>query len=196
MEEQEKKETEQDIDAENAAQEQLGADGGGEQNEAAEPVSCEPTLDVLQAENAELRDQYLRKAAEFENFRKRMIREKQEAIDFANQNIIIDILPVLDDFERALSAAKNSAKAPTDFDALVEGIAMIETRFISTLENKWNLKRYGEEGSVFDPQLHEALLVEKSPDAEESTVAEVLMKGYMLKDRVIRSAKVKVRMGE
>jgi len=150
----------------------------------------------LQAKYAELEDRYLRKAADFDNYRKRVTKEKQELSDFANQNLISDLLPVIDDFERALKAAESSSKSPADFDALYTGIKMTENNLYSLLETKWGLKRFDSAGALFDPERHEALMSEKSPQVKEATVAEDLIKGYTLKDRVIRSAKVKVLLPE
>jgi molecular chaperone GrpE len=155
-------------------------------------ASAEEKATALEAQVAELNDQYLRKAAEFENFRKRMNREKQDAIDFANQNLLLDLIPVIDDFERAIKAAETSQ----DFTSLYEGISMIEKRLLSQLENKWGLKRFDSAGEAFDPNRHEAIMAEKSAGISEPTVQEDLIKGYTLKDRVIRSAKVKVLMPE
>jgi molecular chaperone GrpE len=148
----------------------------------------------LERQNTELKDQFLRKAADFENYRKRAIKEKQEAIDFANQSLLLDIIPVIDDFERALKAAEDSAKTEADFTNLHTGIKMIEQRLYSTLENKWGLRRFDSAGAPFDPSRHEALASEASSEVNEATVAEDFMKGYTLKDRVIRPAKVKVLM--
>ncbi|MDR2841778.1 MAG: nucleotide exchange factor GrpE [Spirochaetaceae bacterium] len=150
----------------------------------------------LEAKNAELNDLYLRKAADFENFRKRNLKEKQDAIDFANQSLLLDLIPILDDFERAIKVAESSAKTEADFNAFCEGISMVEKRLLADLENKWALKRYDSSGTLFDPAKHEALMMEKSDDVAEATVQEDFAKGYMLKDRVIRAAKVKVLMPE
>jgi molecular chaperone GrpE len=157
---------------------------------------------TLEAQLAELNDQYLRKAADFENFRKRMNREKQEAIDFANKSLIEDLIPIIDDFERAIKSAEtaiantstNGDEISKDFTVLYEGISMTEKRLLTQLENRWGLKRYDSAGEVFDPNLHEALMMEKSADVTEATVQEEWSKGYTLKDRVIRTAKVKVMM--
>lgn len=147
---------------------------------------------LLEAELAGTKDQLLRKAADFENFRKRMNREKQEAIDFANQSLLLDLIPVIDDFERAL----NSAKSSKDFTSLYEGIDMTEKRLSSQLESKWGLKRFNSAGEPFDPNRHEAIMMEKSAGISEPVVQEDFLKGYILKDRVVRSAKVKVLMPE
>jgi molecular chaperone GrpE len=172
-----------------AADREAGQDTGGEAGgpEDAEAGAADRNAD-LEAQLAEAKDQFLRKAADFENFRKRMNREKQDAIDFANQSLLLDLIPVLDDFDRALQSAENSR----DFDALYEGVGMIAKRLSSTLDSKWGLKSYCSAGTVFDPNFHEALMMEKSSAVEEQTVQMDLLKGYTLKDRVIRSAKVKV----
>jgi molecular chaperone GrpE len=162
----------------------------GEAAAAAEKPGSEETVAALEIQLADTRDQLLRKAADFENFRKRMNQEKQNAIDFANQSLLLDIIPIIDDFERAIQAAKSS----NDFAGLLDGITMIEKRLTGQLESKWGLKRFNSAGEAFDPNRHEALMMEKSPDVSEPVVQEDLIKGYTLKDRVIRAAKVKVLM--
>jgi len=162
------------------------------------PQSEEECLDSqariasLEADLSNYKDQYLRKAAEFENFRKRMNREKQDAIDFANQSLLLDLIPVIDDFERAIKSSESSH----DFDGLYEGINLIEKRLVSQLENKWGLVRFESAGAPFDPNRHEGIMVEKTAAVAEPTVGEDFVKGYTLKDRVVRSAKVKVLMPE
>jgi len=152
----------------------------------------------LEAQLAEVRDQFLRKAADFENFRKRMNQEKQNAIEFANQTLLLDIIPIVDDFQRAIQSAEASAEL-TELPAgkaMLDGITMIEKRLMGQLEAKWGLKRFNSAGEPFDPNRHEAMMMEKSPDVKEPVVQEDLVKGYTLKDRVIRAAKVKVIMPE
>ena len=160
--------------------------------EAEKPLTPEEKIAELEKQLAETRDQLLRKAADFENFRKRMNQEKQNAIEFANQSLLLDLIPVIDDFERAIQSGEKAA----DLNAFIEGIKMIEKRLTSQLESKWGLKRFNSVGEKFDPNLHEALMVEKSPEATEAVVKEDLVRGYILKDRVIRPAKVKVLMPE
>ncbi|MCL2070135.1 MAG: nucleotide exchange factor GrpE [Treponema sp.] len=156
------------------------------------PLGPEEKIAALEAQAAELNDQYLRKAADFENFRKRMNREKQELVDFANQNLLLDLLPIIDDFERAIK----SAEVSQDFAGFYEGINMIEKRLTGQLESKWGLKRFESQGEPFDPNRHEALQMEKAAGVEEPVVSEDFLKGYLLKDRVLRFAKVKVLMPE
>jgi len=154
--------------------------------------SPEQKIAEMEAQLAETRDHLLRKAAEFENFRKRMNQEKQSSIEYANQSLLLDIIPIIDDFERAIHAGESS----TDYTGLLEGIKMIEKRFVSQLEAKWGLKRFNSAGELFDPNIHEAVMMEKSPDVAEAVVQEDFQKGYMLKERVIKAAKVKVLMPE
>ena len=156
------------------------------------PPTPEEKIAELEVKLAETHDQFLRKAADFENFRKRMNQEKQSAIEFANQSLLLDIIPIIDDFERAIQAGETS----TDYTGLLEGVKMIEKRLASQLEAKWGLKRFNAAGQPFDPNIHEALYMEKSGEATEAVVQEDLVKGYMLKERVIRAAKVKVLMPE
>jgi len=143
----------------------------------------------LQKENSELKDQYLRKLADYENFRKRMFREKEDAIQFANTSILQDLLGVLDDFDRAIQ----SSEVSRDFQVLHDGIGMVRNRMLSTLEGKYGLARYESAGEKFDPNIHEAVAMEQGA-VEEPEVAEEFLKGYKLNGRVLRAAKVKVRM--
>jgi len=145
-------------------------------------------LDALKAENSELKNQYLRKQADFENFRKRMQREKQESIKYANSNLLQDLVTIIDDFERAIRSSEESR----DFESFHSGIKMIEHQFVNMLERKYGLTRMESEGKEFDPQQHEAINMEESPEVEVQTVVEDYQKGYMLNDRVLRHAKVKV----
>jgi molecular chaperone GrpE len=172
-----------------AAEQDAGGDPGEDAGSmGAGEAGPEDRVAGLEAQIAEAKDQFLRKAAEFENFRKRLNREKQDAIDFANQSLLLDLIPILDDFDRALQSAESSR----DFNALYEGVGMIAKRLSSTLDGKWGLKSYSSAGMAFDPNFHEALMMEKSSAVPEQTVQMDLLRGYTLKDRVIRSAKVKV----
>lgn len=124
--------------------------------------------------------------AEFDNFRKRTQKEKEETAKYAAEQIIIDLLPVLDNLERAI----DSTRANKDFEALSQGMDMIVRQFRKVLEDE-GLNLIETIGKEFDPNLHEALLKEAS-DQEPNTILEEYQKGYFLKDRVIRPAKVKV----
>jgi molecular chaperone GrpE len=174
--------------AEPAAAEAAAAEAAAAEVAAAAEFAAK--LAALEADNSALKDQYLRKAAEFENFRKRMQKEKQDAIDFANQAILLDLIQVIDDFERAIKASESSK----DYASFAEGISMIEKRLVSQLESKWGLVRFESAGQPFDPNRHEAVMMDKSADVAEPVVGEDFVRGYTLKERVVRSAKVKVIM--
>ncbi len=142
----------------------------------------------LEEENSQLKDQYLRKQADFENFRKRMFREKEEAIKYANSNLLSDLITIIDDFERAIKAGAEAS----DVESFRAGIEMIEKQFTGMLERKYGLKRFDSEGEEFDPEKHEAINTEESSDHDTPVVLEDYQKGYLLHDRVLRHAKVKV----
>ncbi len=147
-------------------------------------------LQKAEEENAALKDSLLRKQAEFENYRKRMIREKEETVKYGNSNLLIDLVNIIDDFERAI----NSAGESKDFDKFYQGIGLIEKQFTSMLEKKWNLVRFDSAGLKFDPERHEAFMMEEKAGIDEPVVAEVFQNGYILNNRVIRNARVKVFM--
>ena len=152
-------------------------------------AELEKQIDELKKANADLKDQVLRRAADFDNYRKRAIQEKQEAFDFANTNLLKDLLESLDNFDRTVEAAATA----TDPKSIADGVTMINKSLISMLENKYNLVSYGVAGDAFDPDIHEA--IGSSQDPVASPVLKVVyLKGYKLKDRVIRHAKVMVSM--
>ncbi|HUX11986.1 MAG TPA: nucleotide exchange factor GrpE [Spirochaetia bacterium] len=163
-------------------------DRSGASTASVEELKARITL--LEEENGTLKDQYLRKSAEFENFRKRMQRDKEDSIAFANKQLLLDIVPIIDDFERAIRSAEDSK----DFDAFHDGVVLIEHQFTGMLERKWGLKRFESIGEEFDPSKHEAVTTEDHPDHESSIVLEDYQRGYLLHDKVLRSAKVKVSM--
>ena len=172
-----------------AAENEQGKGESAELKQQAEQIEeMKAQVEALQAENSELKNQYLRKQADFENFRKRMQREKQESIKYANSNLLQDLITIIDDFERAIRSSEESR----DFDSFHSGIKMIEHQFVNMLERKYGLTRMESEGEEFDPQMHEAINMEESPDVEVQTVTEDYQKGYLLNDRVLRHAKVKV----
>ncbi|MBO5236738.1 MAG: nucleotide exchange factor GrpE, partial [Spirochaetaceae bacterium] len=138
-------------------------------------IQLEKSIEELKKANAELQDQYVRKIADFDNYRKRMIKEKQDAFDYANTNLLSDLLESLDNFDRALDAAKNA----TDVETVVQGVQMTKDKLISMLENKYNLVGYGQQGDIFDPNVHEAIASVQAPVAE-AICSEVYLKGYKL----------------
>ena len=145
-------------------------------------------LAKLNAELGEMKDKYLRLYAEFDNYRKRTLREREEWIKTAAQDTIKAVLPTLDDFERAIKAAK----AAGEEGAVLEGIVLIHEKMLRTMEQQ-GLKIMESDGQAFDPDLHEALTKIPAPnDALKGKVIETIEKGYYLKDKIIRYAKVVV----
>lgn len=177
-----------DSDAARGESDEAAAAEDGFRGEPGED-SAERRIAELEAQVAELKDSYLRKVADFDNYRKRMVREKQDAFDYANTNLLGDLLESLDNFDRALESARNA----TDVRSVVDGVQMTKDQLVSMLENKYNLTGYGEAGDAFDPNIHEAIGSVPGPVAEP-VCSEVYLKGYKLKERVIRHAKVMVRM--
>ena len=163
----------------------------GTQPEAPEPVISAEELEALKkqleearAQAAEYKDGWQRAVAEFSNYRKRLERENGEAYQNAVAGIVKRYLPVLDDMERALSSR------PADL-AWVEGIELIYRKLQSILEAE-GIQRIEAEGQPFDPNIHEAISQEPSPDHPSGTVIAVVRSGYMLGERIIRPAMVRV----
>lgn len=156
---------------------------------ADESLLLKQKVEELEKENASLKDQLLRRAADFENYRKRAMQEKQDAYDYGNAALLKDLLDVIDNFDRTLEASKNAS----DAKSIADGVEMINKSFMNMLESKYNLKAYGAPGDNFDPAIHEALMSAPGPVAEPS-IKEIYLKGYTLKDKPIRLAKVVVTM--
>ncbi len=142
---------------------------------------------ALKEEVSALKDQYLRKLADDDNYRKRMRRETEDARKFANSALLEDLVSVMDDFDRAIGSSEHSR----DFTVLHDGVSLIKRQLSQMLANKYGLTVFEPKGEIFDPNIHEALASEPG-DVEEATVAEAFLPGYRLHDRVIRTAKVKV----
>lgn len=133
-------------------------------------------------------DKLLRVQADFENTRKRLEREKQDFVKFANEGMIVELLNVLDDLGRAVELAQSKHQ---DLSAFLKGVEMIMAHLYEMLKG-YGVKPIEAEGKLFDPNYHEALMQAEDKDKPEHTVLEELQKGYLLNDRVIRTAKVKV----
>jgi molecular chaperone GrpE len=150
--------------------------------------NAEDRIAVMEKEAADLKDKLLRKQADFENFRKRMLREREDAARYANASLLGDLIGLIDDFERAIRSAEESR----DFGTFLQGISMIEKQFVEMLETRWGLKRFVSVGEAFDPNRHEAVLRVEGPAGSKPTVVEDYQKGYYLHERVLRPARVKV----
>ena len=161
-----------------------------EKVEKSEDEVLRERIDFLEKENSTLKDQMLRKQAESDNFRKRILREKEDSIKYGNSNLLLDLITIIDDFERAIKASQES----TDITNFHTGIELIEKQFVSMLDRNWGLKRMVTVGEEFDPQMHEAIGMEESSDVDKQTVIEDYQSGYVLHDRILRPARVKVAM--
>ncbi|MGA0555257.1 nucleotide exchange factor GrpE [Larkinella sp. VNQ87] len=143
-------------------------------------------FDKVSVELTDLKDKYLRLYADFENFRRRTAKEKVELISTANEGLLVALLPVLDDFERAMK----SAETTSDVDVLKEGVQLIFNKFCKVLESK-GVKPMESVGQVFNPDLHEAITQFPAPsDDLKGKVIDETEKGYFLNEKVIRFAKV------
>jgi len=165
-----------------------------EMNEAARAAASES--DPAPAENAaaaveqdlrDFRDRYLRTLADFENFRKRSEREKQDYFKYAMAGVIKDLLPVLDNFDRALEHAEEG-------DDFHKGVSLIYKQLFDVLR-RHGVRVIDEAGVRFDPNIHEGVVTEENAGVPSHTVVAVLQKGYFLHDRLLRPAMVKVAVG-
>ncbi len=159
-----------------------------EQEAPAEDETVETKLAKSEAENAELKDRVLRQMAEFDNYRKRTMKEKAELILNGSAGVVTDILPVIDDLERAIA---NSAKSE-DYNALKEGVELIYNKLMHILEQK-GLQKISPKNEPFDTDFHEAIAMIPAPDeVGKGLVLDCAIDGYKLNDKVLRRAKVAV----
>jgi len=136
----------------------------------------------------EYQDRYLRLQAEFDNARKRMRKQQEEFVKFANEGLICDLLSILDDLERSVEARETKHQ---DSEAFLKGIEMILSHLYELLKRN-NVKTIEAKGKIFDPNFHEALMQVEDDSVEENTIIEELQKGYMIRERIVRTSKVKV----
>jgi molecular chaperone GrpE len=150
----------------------------------------ESEVERARAEAAEHLADLQRLKAEFDNYRKRVLREQTQAVELAAGPLVMRLLEVLDEFELALTAAERVERTP-DMDRFVHGVEIVYAKLMEILKAE-GLARIEAEGARFDPELHEALLQGGGPQEGEPYVEDVLRQGYALKGRVIRPAGVKV----
>jgi len=156
------------------------------------PDAGKPSVeDELRQELAKTNDRYLRMAADFDNFRKRQVKERQDLISYANESMVLDILPVLDNLERALAASGGSKDTVEGQAGVIKGVELTMRMFQQILSRS-GVERIKAVGQKFDPHLHEAIAQVLTDEAEPETVMEEAEAGYSLNARVIRPAKVKV----
>ncbi|WP_228441555.1 nucleotide exchange factor GrpE [Novibacillus thermophilus] len=148
----------------------------------------EKHVSKLERELSEMKDRYLRVQADLENFRRRTRKEKEEQAKYAALPVVKALLPALDNLERALDAARSENASS---DGLGQGVEMVTKQMFDILK-EFGLESIPSVGEPFNPEFHEAVMTVESEEHESGTVVEELQKGYLLKDRVIRPAMVKV----
>lgn len=188
--EQKLEEMQQEIDEAEAAQEDAAE--GSEEEAASEAAAMQEEIEALKGQVEKLtgdlqekKDRLLRLQADFDNFRRRSAKEREEISAVVTQNFCKDMLPLLDNFERAMAAETK------DVEAFQKGVEMIFTQFQEVLK-KNGLEQIEAVGQKFDPNFHQAVMRVEDPEKEDDTVAQELQKGYMVKGRVIRPSMVQV----
>ena len=171
---------ENDTAAGDAAEDTTAAAAGAAPDPAEEP------LEAVQRERDALQDRLLRTAAEFDNYRKRMDRERGELAAFAAADVLMELLPIIDNFERALQAP-----APPEAEAFRKGAELIHKQMFDLLRKR-GVRPIEALGADFDPNFHQAVIHEESPEHREGEVIQELQRGYLLGDRLLRPAMVKV----
>ena len=163
----------------------------GETSESIEVLNEHSIEDLLEKERdraQKMEDRYLRVNAEFENYKKRMIKESSDRFKYFNHDLIKELLPSLDNLERAISHAKNEN---TDVDSMIVGLEMVNKMTHEVFE-KFGVSRVSTIGEEFDPNIHQAVGVVDSDSAPENHVVEECLGGYLLHGRIIRPAMVRV----
>lgn len=148
-------------------------------------------IDEFDKENSDLKDRMVRSAAEFENFKKRSIREKQDLIDYANERLIIKLLPLIDDLGNACDAGKNG----NDYNALLKGLEMINSKALKILDEVGVKNLESSVGKPFNVDFHDAMMKIPSEFPENYVIQEI-QSGYKFNDKVIRHSKVITSAGE
>lgn len=184
--------SEKNVQAETVGEEiaeDLRQEQGGQEGEQAleRTLTLEAELKEAKAQAEDYYNRLQRLQAEFDNFRKRTLKEKEELVKYASERVVAELLPVIDNFERALEAAKNSQ----DISSFAQGVEMI-FRQLNNVLGKEGLAPIEAVGQAFDPNIHEAIMQVESEEHPANTVVEEVQKGYYLKDKVLRPSMVKV----
>jgi len=166
-------------------------DPGSREAEPDPLAQLKADLEAAKAELEQWRDRCLRKAAEFENFRKRSERERKETANLTQGSVLIEFLLVMDAFERALGSFKEGEDQAGRFQSYREGVELLYKQLSDTL-SRLGVVPLAAKGQTFDPHLHEALVRLETAEHEDNTVIEELRRGYLLKDRLLRPAQVVV----
>lgn len=182
--------------AEAAAEEALAAAEAGDEQETQPDEQADGPLEALKAENAELKDRFLRTAAEMENLRRRTERDVKDARSYSIAGFARDMLAVSDNLRRAIEAVPETEREGGDasFKALLEGVEMTERAMLSALE-RHGVRKIDPQGQKFDPNFHQAMFEVPNADVPSNTVVQVVQAGYVIGERVLRPAMVGVAKG-
>jgi molecular chaperone GrpE len=178
---------EKEAEAVAAEQQEQQETAGQEQQEPAAEIDWQQEAERWKAQAEENQNRMLRALADMENLRRRTRKEQEDLAKYASLKIIAELLPVLDNFERALAVDKDSMTV----ESLLEGVNMVYRQMVQIFERE-GLTPIQAAGQPFDPNLHQAVMQAEDPEYESGMVVEELQKGYLFKDRVIRPAMVKV----
>ena len=177
-------ETENLAPADGAGSNAAGADNATASADA--PTAADaPSIDELQRDLAALQDRLLRNAAEFDNYRKRIDRERRDLAEYAASDVLSDVLPIIDNLERAL------VTGGADDDPFRKGVELIHKQMLDLLRKR-GVRPLEATGTMFDPKFHNAVIHEESSEHPDGEVIQELQRGYMLGDRLLRPAMVKV----
>ena len=183
---------------ENTSQQQAQGDQASpaqEQREAPQEAEQGEELERLRAENAELKDKYLRALSDMEQLRQRLLREKEEAMKYAAADFARDMLTVCDNLSRAIESVPEEQKGRHELlDRLLQGVEMTLKDMMSTFE-RHHIRKIPAHGEKFDPNVHEAMFEVEAPEQDAGKVVQVIQEGYTHHDRVLRPARVGVAKG-
>lgn len=157
-------------------------------------AEVDPRLEEQEAEITGLKDKLLRAMAEVENMRRRAVKEKEDAHNYAITKFARDVLAVSDNLQRAIQSIPEEAREMEEVKAVVTGVEMTEAELLNTLE-KHKITKLNPEGEKFDPNLHQAMFEVENPNVEPGTVMQVVQHGYLIADRLLRPAMVGVAKG-
>ena len=174
------------VDNEQKAEEESPEEKTGDEGDM---ETAEETIANLESEVKSAGERYVRLMAEFDNYKKRTSREYERMVESANEKLMVELIEVRETFERALKHTENA-----DLQSFVDGTKLIFNKFDSVLTNN-GLTPFAEVGEEFDPQLHDAMMKQPHPELEEDHIVDIFEKGYKLKDRVIKHARVIVSAG-
>ena len=187
-EEEKPQEEKEDLTVENKADETV--ETTEEETTSADDRTAELEAKIVELEAlvSKMKDDELRRAADTENYKKRLRQDKENAIKYANEQLINDLLTPIDNFSRAIEAANSTS----DFEAMKKGVTMVEDQMLTLLKSKWGLEMIPTENQEFNPNLMEAYTVQEKDDLDKEMVIQEFSKGWLLNGKVLRTAKVMV----